>query len=193
MDKRNFIKTLSLGALGAPIYTSSFGKALESLQHMSAEELATDSDFWEKVRQDYKLKPDYINLESGYYNIIPTPTLNKLMEHIQMVNYEGSYYMRTVQWDNKKRMTEKLAKVVGCSSKNVIITRNTTESLDMVIKGMDWQEGDEAEYAIQDYGAKKRMFEQESDRLGKKTEQAGISNPLRPLQASKKNAFVLNF
>ena len=107
MDKRNFIKTLSLGALAAPMYTSSFGKALETLQHVSAEELATDSDFWEKVRQDYKLKPDYINLESGYYNIIPTPTLDKLMEHIQMVNYEGSYYMRTVQWDNKERMTKK--------------------------------------------------------------------------------------
>ena len=176
MDKRNFIKTLSLGALAAPMYTSSFGKALETLQHVSAEELATDSDFWEKVRQDYKLKPDYINLESGYYNIIPTPTLDKLMEHIQMVNYEGSYYMRTVQWDNKERMTKKLAEVVGCSSKNVIITRNTTESLDMVIKGMDWQEGDEAVYAVQDYGAMKRMFEQVSDRFGIKTKVISIPN-----------------
>ncbi len=176
MDKRNFIKTLSLGALGAPMYTSAFSKALETLQHVSAEELATDSDFWEKVRQDYKLKPDYINLESGYYNIIPTPTLDKLMEHIQMVNYEGSYYMRTVQWENKERMTEKLAEVVGCTSKNVIITRNTTESLDMVIKGMDWQEGDEAVYALQDYGAMKRMFEQVSDRFGIKTNVISIPN-----------------
>ncbi|MEM9723531.1 MAG: aminotransferase class V-fold PLP-dependent enzyme [Bacteroidota bacterium] len=176
MDKRNFLKTLSLGALGAPMYTTAFGKALESLHDVSAEDLATDSGFWEKVRQDYKLKPDYINLESGYYNIIPTPTLDKLMEHIQMVNYEGSYYMRTVQWDNKKRMTKKLAEVAGCSSKNVIITRNTTESLDMVIKGMDWQEGDEAVYAIQDYGAMKRMFEQVSQRFGIKTNVISIPN-----------------
>jgi selenocysteine lyase/cysteine desulfurase len=92
--------------------------------------------------------------------------MHKLIEHIQKVNYEGSYYMRTVQWDNKKRMRDKLAKVVGCSPKNVIITRNTTESLDMVIKGMNWKEGDEAVYAIQDYGAMKLMFEQIADRYG---------------------------
>ena len=65
---------------------------------------------------------------------------------------------------------------MGCSSKNVIITRNTTESLDMVIKGMDWQEGDEAVYAVQDYGAMKRMFEQVSDRFGIKTKVISIPN-----------------
>ena len=85
---------------------------------------------------------------------------------MQMVNYEGSYYMRTVQWDNKKRMTEKLANVIGCSSNNILITRNTTESLDMVIKGMDWKAGDEAVFAKQDYGAMKVMFEQVSKRFG---------------------------
>ena len=95
------------------------------------------------------MKPDYINLESGYYNIIPNPTLNHMLDHAKMVNYEGSYYMRTVQWDNKKSMVSKLARVVGTSDENLIITRNTTESLDMVIKGMDWIKGDEAVYAKQ--------------------------------------------
>jgi selenocysteine lyase/cysteine desulfurase len=83
-----------------------------------------------------------------------------------MVNREGSYYMRTVQWDNKKKMVEKLATVVGCSSKNLIITRNTTESLDMIIKGFPWQKGDEAIFAEQDYGAMKLMFDQVAKRHG---------------------------
>ncbi|MBT8304069.1 MAG: aminotransferase class V-fold PLP-dependent enzyme [Bacteroidia bacterium] len=164
MDKRKFIKTISLGTLAVPLYTSAFSDAITEIANIPPKELASTDDFWEKVRQDYKLKPDYINLESGYYNIIPTPTLNKMIEHAQMVNYEGSYYMRTVQWDNKKRMADKLAKLVGCQDKNVIITRNTTESLDMVIKGMNWQAGDEAVFAEQDYGAMKMMFKQVSER-----------------------------
>ncbi|NNK26701.1 MAG: aminotransferase class V-fold PLP-dependent enzyme [Flavobacteriaceae bacterium] len=164
MDKRKFIKTISLGTLAVPLYTSAFSDAITEIANIPPKELASTDDFWEKVRQDYKLKPDYINLESGYYNIIPTPTLNKMIEHAQMVNYEGSYYMRTVQWDNKKRMADKLAKLVGCQDKNVIITRNTTESLDVVIKGMDWQAGDEAVFAEQDYGAMKMMFKQVSER-----------------------------
>ena len=176
MDKRSFIKTLTLGALSAPFATSALANALETFGELPAGELATADDFWEKVRADYKLKPDYINLESGYYNIVPTPTLNALKDHIEMVNYEGSYYMRTVQWENKDRMVDKLAGVVGCGPKNLMITRNTTESLDMVIKGMDWKPGDEAVYADMDYGAMMNMFQQVSDRFGTVNKVVSIPN-----------------
>lgn len=173
MDKRNFIKTLSLATLASPLYS---GALSEIFKNISPNDLASNDDFWSKIRTDYKLKPDYINLESGYYNIIPIPTMNKLIEHIQTVNIEGSYYMRTVQWENKKRMAEKLAKVAGCPSKNVIITRNTTESLNMVIKGINWKEGDEAVYAQQDYGAMKLMFEQVSKRYGMVNKVVSVPN-----------------
>lgn len=166
MDKRDFIKKISLATLATPLYGSVLHSCLEEVASTSATELSLNEDFWLKVRGDYKLKPEYINLESGYYNIIPTPTLNALHEHINRVNYQGSYYMRTVQWDNKKRMGEKLGNLLGSTAKNVIITRNTTESLDMVIKGMNWEKGDEAVYAQQDYGAMQMMFEQVAKRFG---------------------------
>ena len=176
MDKRSFIKKMGLATIASPFYASALPSLMDSVADISSFELASNEDFWSKVRHDYKLKPDYINLESGYYNIIPTPTLNRMIDHVKMVNYEGSYYMRTVQWENKKRMTEKLAKVVGSTSKNIIITRNTTESLDMVIKGMSWEEGDEAIMAIQDYGAMKRMFRQVSERYGVVINKVSIPN-----------------
>lgn len=166
MKKRDFLKSLSIATIGMPLYSSALFSSLDKIADISPAELATEEDFWLKIRSDYKLKPEYINLESGYYNIIPTPTLEALHEHINRVNYQGSYYMRTEQWDNKKRMAEKLAEVIGSSNKNVIITRNTTESLDMVIKGIDWKAGDEAVYAEQDYGAMKVMFEQVANRFG---------------------------
>ena len=176
MKKRDFLKNMSLAVLGAPLYGSTLASCIEDTANTTAKQLASKEDFWLKVRQDYKLKPDYINLESGYYNIIPQPTLNAMIEHAKLVNYQGSYYMRTVQWENKKRMTEKLAAIVGSTAKNVIITRNTTESLDMVIKGMDWDEGDEAVYAEQDYGAMKVMFEQVSKRFGTKNVVVSVPN-----------------
>ena len=166
MNKRDFIKKLSMATLASPLYASVLTSCIDKVAKVPVNDLASNDDFWLKVRSDYRLKPDYINLESGYYNIIPTPTLNSMIEHAKMVNYEGSYYMRTVQWDNKKRMAQKLAEVLGCTSKNVIITRNTTESLDMVIKGFPWKVGDEAVFADQDYGAMKVMFEQVSKRYG---------------------------
>ena len=178
MNKREFLKNVSLAAVGLPFIRTSFSTSLNTLKHLSPNQIATEENFWLQVRKDYSLKPDYINLESGYYNIIPNPTLNHMIDHARMVNYEGSYYMRTVQWDQKNTMAAKLAKVVGTSAKNLIITRNTTESLDMVIKGMKWKKGDEAVYAKQDYGAMKMMFEQVSRRYG--TKNIIISVPNHP-------------
>jgi selenocysteine lyase/cysteine desulfurase len=166
MKKRDFIKKISLATLGTPLYGSMLSSCIEEVSSSSVAELSSNEDFWLKIRKDYKLKPDYINLESGYYNIIPTPTLEALHKHINMVNYEGSYYMRTKRVEDKKRMAVKLAAIVKSPPKNVVITRNTTESLDMVIKGMDWKPGDEAVFAIQDYGAMRMMFEQVSNRFG---------------------------
>jgi selenocysteine lyase/cysteine desulfurase len=176
MNKRDFLKNMSLAVIGAPFYGSAMATSLESIAKIPADVVAHNEDFWLKVRQDYKLKPEYINLESGYYNIIPTPTLNALHKNIDMVNYEGSYYMRTVQWENKKRMSDKLAHIIGSTSKNVIITRNTTESLDMIISGMNWVAGDEAVYAIQDYGAMKLMFEQVAKRYGIINKEISVPN-----------------
>ena len=176
MKKRNFLKNMSLAVLGAPFYGSALVSCSNEAAKTPVDKLASSEDFWLKVRQDYKLKPDYINLESGYYNIIPTPTLKALHKNIDMVNYEGSYYMRTVQFDNKRRMSEKLANIIGAKAQNIIITRNTTESLNMVIKGMDWKAGDEAVYAIQDYGAMKLMFEQVAKRFGIINKEVSVPN-----------------
>jgi selenocysteine lyase/cysteine desulfurase len=176
MKKRAFLKNISLAAVGMPFMNSAFASSLQNLHHLSSAEIAIEEDFWLQVRKDYDLKPEYINLESGYYNIIPTPTLNHMIAHAKMVNYEGSYYMRTVQWDTKDKMVVKLAAVVGASAKNIIITRNTTESLDMVIKGLSWEKDDEAVYAKQDYGAMQMMFKQVAKRYGTKNIVVSVPN-----------------
>ena len=73
-------------------------------------------------------------------------------------------------------MRKQLAKVVGCASENLIITRNTTESLDTVISGYPWAAGDEVIYALQDYGAMKVMFEQVVERHGIKAHVVSVPN-----------------
>ncbi len=166
MHKRQFIKNILLTGIAAPFGLKGIAKSFEEKANLSPLTLASDDAFWNEIRKQYLLKPDYINLENGYYNFLPQPLLNKYIEHIKEVNYQGSYYMRTVQFENKKKITEKLAKVAGCSPESLIITRNTTESLDMIIGGLDWKAGDEAIMALQDYGAMLDMFEQIKNRYG---------------------------
>ena len=176
MNKRSFIKNATLTGIGASLGMDALAALFETKKHSSAAALAADDKFWNQIRTQYMLKPDYINLENGFYNFIPQPTLEKYIQHIRDINYQGSFYMRTVQRDNKKRMAAKLAAVAGCSPEELIITRNTTESLDLIIAGQDWKAGDEALMAIQDYGSMLDMFEQVSKRYGVVLNKVSIPN-----------------
>jgi selenocysteine lyase/cysteine desulfurase len=166
MDKRTFVKNAGLLSLGSILGAEGLTQLIKSVSVFPVSVLAKDEDFWGKIRGDYLLKPDYINLENGYYCFLPQVTLENFIRHVREVNYQGSYYMRTVQFDNKKAMAAKLAELAGCSADELIITRNTTESLDMIIGGLDWKPGDEAVMAEQDYGAMLDMFRQVSKRFG---------------------------
>ncbi len=166
MDKRSFLKNLTFLGLGISPSVSAMEKLLDSVSHLPSSEVAMDEDFWAKIRGGYKLKPEYINLENGYYCFLPQETLENYIKHVREVNYQGSYYMRTVQWDNKNAMAAKLAELAGCSKEELVITRNTTESLDLVISGMHWKEGDEAVMAEQDYGAMLNQFKLMEKRYG---------------------------
>ena len=106
MNKRAFLKSAAITGLGTQIRFSSLAAIFDEKKNISADVLAADDAFWKKIRDQYILKPDYINLENGYYNFTPQPILEKYIEHIRYVNREGSYYMRTVQFDNKKEWQE---------------------------------------------------------------------------------------
>ncbi|HPI79204.1 MAG TPA: aminotransferase class V-fold PLP-dependent enzyme [Cyclobacteriaceae bacterium] len=176
MDKRSFLKQLTLMGLSVSPSVNAVEKLLRDVSHLPAGEVAKDEDFWAKIRGGYKLKPDYINLENGYYCFFPQETLEHFIDHVREVNYQGSYYMRTVQWDNKKAMAEKLAGLAGCGPEELIITRNTTESLDLVISGMHWKEGDEAVMAEQDYGAMLNQFKLVAKRYGVTNKTVSVPN-----------------
>ena len=164
MDKRRFIK--SLGALSfSPLISASELSDFKSISR-DLPIINNEDELWKTVRSHYTLKDEYINLESGYYNIIPDPILDHFINHVKHVNIEGSYYMRKDLNKNKDRVTSELAKLVGSTPDQIAITRNATESLDLIISGFPWKKGDEAIYAKQDYGTMKEMFEQISDRYG---------------------------
>ena len=126
MDKRTFLKNAGLAGLGGMLSIDNLAELFESVSAVSSGELAGDEDFWASIRKGYKLKPDFINLENGYYNFLPEQVLEKFIGHVREINFQGSYYMRTVQFDNKKSMAAKLAAIAGCSADELIITRNTT-------------------------------------------------------------------
>ena len=162
MHTRDFIRTLS----ATTIATLLGERVWAQYEPKLPSELASDETFWTALRSKYRLKPDYINLEHGFYSIQSTDVLDAFIANVREVNYQGSYYMRTVQAADKLAARVQLAAMAGCSPDELIITRNTTESLDTVIAGYDWKPGDEAVMAAQDYGAMLDQFALQAKRYG---------------------------
>ena len=162
MNKRDFLRTVGGASLGMMFGPELLGR----LASMPAAALARDEPFWAAMRAKFKLTPDYINLENGYYCFQPEEVLDVFIKNVRAINVEASHYMRTRQYDDKLRARTKLAAMAGCSPDELIITRNTTESLDTVIAGFDWKPGDEAVMANQDYGSMIDMFKLQARRHG---------------------------
>jgi selenocysteine lyase/cysteine desulfurase len=173
-SKRQFLKSLAIGA-SFP-FEANTKNILQSFNKPNYGIPFTGN--WNEIRGHYILKKDYINLENGYYSIMAQPVMAAYLQDIQKINLEGSYYLRTVQYEDKFNTKKRLARYLGCEAEELIITRNTTESLDTVISGIDWKPGDEAVMAEQDYGSMLDMFKQQANRYGITNKK--ISLPIDP-------------
>jgi selenocysteine lyase/cysteine desulfurase len=162
MNKREFLRT----AGGASLSLFFTPRLWATYAEMPVERLAEEEAFWLTIRGKYRLKPDYINLESGYYSMQAQPVLEAFIARVREINYEASYYLRTKQVPNKAAIRDQLAAMAGCSPGELCITRNTTESLDTVIAGYDWKAGDEAVMCEQDYGHMLAQFRLQARRHG---------------------------
>jgi selenocysteine lyase/cysteine desulfurase len=154
MHSRDFVKTLGALAAGALFPPGT----LRAWATLDPEALARQDDFWSALRTRYRLPTEFIHLEHGYYSLQAEPVLERFVSHVRDVNRLSSSYMRTVQGENKARVQARLAALAGCTPEELVITRNTTESLDTVISGFDWKPGDEAVMAVHDYGAMLDQF-----------------------------------
>lgn len=162
MHKRDFLRTLGGSALGLVIGPD----LVRRLEAATPAVLATDEPFWAAIRASYRLPTDFINLESGYYSMQATPVLEAFVGHVRRLNTQAARYMRTAMVADKRRVQERLAAMAGCGPDELVITRNTTESLDTVIAGFDWKAGDEAVMASHDYGAMLDQFKLVARRHG---------------------------
>ena len=66
--KTQILKTLTwLGLTSTAFYTNLWKDSLPVKPIALISIWRMDEDYWSSIRNQYKLKPDYINLENGFY------------------------------------------------------------------------------------------------------------------------------
>jgi selenocysteine lyase/cysteine desulfurase len=126
----------------------------------------------------YPVPADYINLENGYSSPQPAATYAAFQQYQKQINDGLSFYMRRKAADDRLSVKKALADLAGVTPEEIVVTRNTTESLGTVIHGLTFAAGDEAVMCDQDYGSMLQQFRQESRRRGLRCVEIAI--PLTP-------------
>ena len=85
----------------------------------------------------------FINLESGYFSPSPESVKDYWINYVNEINESPSYYMRNSQVVMREKVREKLATYSGIKTSELVLTRNTTESMNIIIQGIKLRRGDE--------------------------------------------------
>lgn len=179
--RRDFLKTAGAAAavplLGARSLDA-LERRLEPFARQDAKATASDQAFWDEIRRLYPVPEGYVHLENGFSSPQPAPTFEAFAKYSKHVNDNLSYYARREAQAEEERVYKELAELAGVPVEELLITRNTTESLGTVIHGITWKPGDAAIVADLDYSSMIQQFRQERTRHG--VELIGVTMPLHP-------------
>jgi selenocysteine lyase/cysteine desulfurase len=126
----------------------------------SPEALAVDEGFWGRLAREYERDERFIQLNYGYYHPSLRPVLEVEIAAIREINRGGSHF----KWQESERLLEAaradLARLARVDAGELVITRNASEALNLVIQGVALEPGDEVVCSDQDYGAMEQAWEQ---------------------------------
>jgi len=168
-SRRDLIRTAAAIPLGALILNGAAGcvsRARRRLTSTDPETVARDERFWSDVRAAFRLSTDFTNLENGWLSPQFEEGVDEVCAQARRINAIPAFYMRTMLAEDTREVRDQLAAFARCPREEVLLTRNTTESLNIVIMGMPLEAGDEAVFAKFEYGSMKVAFRQRAARDG---------------------------
>lgn len=150
-------------------------ETLGVLNQSELKEAITDESLWERVQAAYA-QSSIMNLNNG--GVSPQPLVVQAAErrYRELINEAPSYYMWRVYSKERNGVRAQLSQLGGCSEGELALTRNTTESINTIMLGLDWKKGDEVILTRQDYSTVKIGWEQLAKR--KKIKLSWVDLPL---------------
>jgi isopenicillin-N epimerase len=158
IDRRKFLnsvgKGLGLAALSSATVASLFRDvqaAGRSVDHLSPMEAATDEDYWSTIQQAFSVTRGIVNLNNGGVSPSPRMVTEAFVRYTWQQEDATAYTMWQILEPQSETVRTGLAEVFGCSPEEIAITRNASESLEILLLGLDLKSGDEILTTTQDY------------------------------------------
>jgi selenocysteine lyase/cysteine desulfurase len=156
----------STNSLFQQAHAAEFLRAGSRIAGSNVEVAAQDEDYWSVIQRAYSVNPNLINLNNGGVSPAPIVVQQAVERYNELANEGPSYYMWRVIDQGREPLREKLALLAGAKSEEIAINRNSTESLNTIIYGLDFKAGDEVIGTKQDYPNMIQAYRQRAMREG---------------------------
>jgi isopenicillin-N epimerase len=188
-DRRAFLHSMAAGAatLALPTFNPHAIRRLGEAHAMAgvrgAAPLAEDETYWSTVQRAFDLDRTMINLNNGGCSPAPTHVLEQMIRDLKFSNELPVEHMWGVLEPRIESVRRELAREFGCDPEEMAITRNASESLQIVIAGLDLKRGDEVILTTQNYPRMKNSWIQRERRDGVVIKWVKIDTPPKSAQA----------
>jgi len=188
IQRRSFLslagKGLGLAALSSATVASllkDIVAASRSVAHLTPQQVAMDEDYWSVIQQSFSVTRGIINLNNGGVSPSPRIVTEALVRYIWQQEDATAYTMWQILEPQSETIRTGLAEVFGCDREEIAITRNASESLEILLMGMDFKPGDEILTTTQDYPRMLTTLRQREQREGLKLKLIKIPIPPKNL------------
>jgi isopenicillin-N epimerase len=155
--------------------------ASASVAHLSPQQSAMDEDYWSVIQNAFSVTRGIINLNNGGVSPSPRIVTEALVRYIWQQEDATAYTMWQILEPQSETIRTGLAEMFGCDREEIAITRNASESLEILLMGMDLKSGDEILTTTQDYPRMLTTLRQRERREGLVVKLVQIPIPPRNL------------
>ena len=129
-------------------------------------EAPVDERGWRQIREQFVMPPGYAFFNAANLCPSPVPVLDASFEATRLVDRDPSNQNRRKTREGREALRRRLAAVLRVTPEEIVITRNTSESNNMVSSGLDLKPGDEVVIFSDNHPSNHAAWRQKAQRFG---------------------------
>src|SRR5512135_1944298 len=154
LDRRTLFHGITAAAALAAFRSDAAARVLQAGKTAAGRrlsELAGEETYWSEIARAFDVDRTLVNLNNGGCSPAPAAVLDQMIRDLRFSNEMPVYQMWTVLEPRIESCRRELAAEFGCDPEEMAITRNASESLEIVQLGLELHEGDEVLTTDHDY------------------------------------------
>src|SRR5256885_1721572 len=174
MNRRDFARLLAIGG-AAPFLTPN--AAWPRTLDLPPTPSSPDENFWLSVRDQFVMPKELTMLNAA--NLCPSsgPVLETLYKVTRDMDQDPSQENRAKLGDGREETRKRLAEFLRVTPEEIVITRNTSESNNLVSTGIDLRAGDEVLLTADNHPSNHTAWQEKAKRFGFTVKDIPVPNP----------------